>query len=215
MSFELGVSSNIDIVAATLDGTGRQLPFAMKNAINDTAKDVKKAQTARIQHVFTVRRRTFAIRAVKINPFARKDRLEAKLQIEPPGGEARADIFAKFEKGGTKRPRGQHLAIPQGARRGKSGIVTRSNRPKAFGLKRQGRTVRGRKRTFVIPNVGIFQRVGRGRGRSTVRPLYSFHRQAPIDRRLRFVATAKKIVPRVFPGHFKTEFARALRTARR
>ena len=215
MAFELGVVSNIDIVARILDGTARQLPFAMARAINGTAKDVQRAQTGRIRQVFTIRRPSFATRAVKIKPFARKDRLEAKLQIEPPGGKARADIFAKFEKGGIKRPRGQHLAIPRGARRGKSGIVTKANRPRALGLQRKGRTVRGRKRTFIIPNVGIFQRVGRGRGRSKVRLLYSFHRQVPIDRRLRFVATAEKVVPRVFPGHFRREFAHAVRTARR
>ncbi len=215
MAFELGVSSNIDIVARMLDGTARQLPFAMARTINATAKDVKKAQTNRIQQVFIIRRRLFATRAAKIKPFARKDRLEAYVKIEPPGGKARADIFAKFEKGGTKRPRGQYLAIPRGAKRSKSGIVTRAYRPRALGLERQGRTVRGRKRTFIIPDIGIFQRVGRGRGRSTVRLLYSFHRQVPIDSRLRFVATAEKVVPRVFPGHFKTEFARAVRTARR
>lgn len=215
MAFELGVSSNIDILVATLNGTARQLPFAMARSINATAKDVKKAQTNRILQVFTIRRRSFASRAVKIKPFARKDRLEAHVKIEPPGGQARADIFAKFEKGGTKRPRGQHLAIPRGAKRGKTGIVTRANRPRALGLQRKGRTIRGRKRTFIIPDVGIFQRTGRGRGRSKVRLLYSFHRQVPIDRRLRFVATAEKVVPRVFPGHFRTEFARAVRTARR
>ena len=213
MALELRVESNIGLVQAVLKGTGRQLPFAMARAINATAIDVKKVQTNRIQQVFTIRRRAFAIRAVKIKPFARKDRLEAHVQIEPPGGKARADIFAKFESGGIKRPRGQHLAIPRAARRGKSGIVTRANRPKALGLRRVGRSIRGRKRTFVIPHVGIFQRVGRRR--STIRLLYSFQHQAPIDRRLRFVATAEKIIPRVFPGHFKTEFARALRTARR
>ena len=207
----------------------RQLPFATAKAINDTAKDFQRAQLARMGTAFTVRSRTFIPRSVKIKPFARKTTLEATVAVAPPGGTRTADILVKFERGGVKRPRtGGHLVIPVDARRTQRGIVRKDQRPRALHFRKVGRAFRGDRRTFLIPGVGIFQRTGRrGAGRrlasyirtrrvrdQNIRMLFSMTRSAPIRKQLRFISTARKIIPRVFPGHLRTQLRRAIATAR-
>ena len=134
--------------------------------------------------------------------------------IDPPGGQKRADIIAKFETGGQKRARdGRHLAIPVDVRRTKVGVVSRRNRPKSFRFKRVGRSIRGERRTFIIPGVGIFQRVGR-RKNSRIRLLFTFKTQVPIDRRLDFIANAERVVQQMFDKNFDRAFDRAISTAK-
>lgn len=99
------------------------------------------------------------------------------MQIEPPSGQRTADILAKFEEGGTKRPReGRHLVVPIEVRRTKTGVVSRVQRPRAFQFREVGQSIVGLKRTFIIPGVGIFQR----RGKRNVRLLYGFESAVPI-----------------------------------
>ncbi len=220
-----------------MDGTARQLPYALKVSINDTAKDFQRVETRQIMKVFTIRRRTFAQRAVKIKPFATKQRLEAKVSIDPPGGQARADIFAKFETPSTKRPRsGSRLAVPKEVRRTKTGIISRAKRPRSFQFQQVGKALRGKQRTFMIRlpggRGGIYQRIGpRGRKRggramassistrrqfdTRIRTLFRFTPQARIDDRLEFVDTGKKTVRAEFPKNFHQAFKKALATARR
>ncbi len=226
MALKVTVESNFLQLKALLDGTARQIPFALKVAINDTAKDFQKVQTRQIMKVFTIRRATFAKRAVKIKPFATKQNLEAKVSIDPPGGQARADIFAKFETPSIKTPReGQHLAIPSDVPRYLRRTRSRPSPLKTLKLRRVGRTIRGERRTFVIPGVGVFQRTGRRLKRrirrrvravgNKLRLLFKFARRARIDDRLQFVDTAKKVVKDTFPGHMHKSFEHAMATTRR
>jgi hypothetical protein len=236
MALRVTVESNLYQLKALMDGTARQLPFALKVAINDTAKDFQRVETRQIMKVFTIRRRTFAKRAVKIKPFATKQKLEAKVSIDPPGGQARADIFAKFETPSIKRPRGSRIAVPKEVRRTKTGIISKAKRPRSFQFQRVGKALRGKQRTFLIKlpggRGGIYQRTGpRGRKRggramastistrkqfdTRIRTLYRFTPQAKIDDRLEFVDTGKKTVRAEFPKNFHQAFKKALATARR
>ena len=237
MALELRVESNLVQLKALLAGTARQLPFALKVAINDTALEFQRVQTNRIMKIFTIRRSTFAKRAVKIKPFATKQSLEAKVSIDPPGGKARADIFAKFETTSIKRPRsGSRIAVPKDVRRTKTGIISKSKRPRSFQFQRVGKALRGKNRTFLIRlpggRGGIFQRTGpRGRKRggramastistrrqfdTRIRTLFRFTPQARIDDRLEFIDTGKKTVRVEFPKSFHVAFKKALATARR
>ncbi len=192
----------------------KQTAFALSVAINDTLKDAQKVQRAHQRRVFTVRRPRFVEQAVKIKPFATKRTLTGTMAIDPPGGRRTSDILAKFESGGRKRVRqGRHLAIPIEARRTKAGVVSRRNRPKGFKFKRVGRSIRGERRTFIIPDVGIFQRVGRRRN-SRIRLLYRFKTSVPIDRRLDFIANAERVVRQMFDRNFERAFDRAVTTAK-
>lgn len=184
-----------------------QLPFATSKAINDTAKDFQKAETEHIFSIFTVRREQFAQRAVKIKPFASKHKLEAIVSIDPPGGKARADIFAKFETDEQKRPRdGRHLAIPIRARRIKAGIVPKAQRPRALSGKRNV-FVLGVRRGRLPP--GIYRRARQG-----LELLYIFKTVVPLPPDLDFIKTVEEVVPKRFPVNFSRAFGFALRTAR-
>ncbi|HEX8693397.1 MAG TPA: hypothetical protein VF746_13315 [Longimicrobium sp.] len=215
-----------------------QMPFATSRAINATAFDVDEAATRQLAGSFTVRRRDFASRAFKPGPAATKTRLHRDVKLEPPGGAQRADIFAKFEHGGVKKPQGTRLAIPEsGVRRTRAGIVAPSLRPRALDFKAQSPNVLiGKNRTVMIRTAGgkgiILQRTGRGRkgrrGRRvlvsdlrtrkvrdvSLKVLYGLAPRARIDGRLEFFPTAEKTVQTVFPEHLKRELMKAVVTRR-
>lgn len=197
----------------------KQMPFALSLAIRNTAEDARKAEYARMGRIFTVRRPKWVFKSIKHKPQASKRQgadMHSKLAIDPPGGMKRADIIAKFERGGQKIARqAPMLSIPVGVRRTKAGIISKANRPEALGFTKgaRNRPQKGRKRTYLIPRVGIFQRVGRGK-RAKSRMLYHFQRSVPIPKVLGFVDTVKRTVARTFGRHFSEAFKRAMRTAR-
>ena len=202
---------------ATLSG---QMPFAISKAINATAKDFQEEQRRGIARRFTLRRKTFVLRTVKINrgDFATKHKLEARVQIDP-----RRNILAKFELGGRKRPRrGKHVAVPIAVRRTRKGIVTRRQRPRAFHFERhvtaRGKLqLKGERRTFIIlrgRNPGIYQRLG-GRRNSRVRLLYAFKRSVPISPDLEFISTGRRIIHERYAANLHKAIQFALRTAKR
>jgi len=197
----------------------KQMPFALSLAIRSTAEDARKAEYTRMGRVFTVRRPRWVFKSIKHKPQASKRQgadMHSKLAIDPPGGLKRADILAKFERGGQKTARqAPMLSVPIEARRAKSGIITRANRPEALGFPKGRRSTRqkGRKRTYLVPRVGIFQRVGKGK-RARSRLLYHFERSVPIPKTLGFVATVKKTVAQRFGHNFRAAFRRAMGTAR-
>ena len=195
-----------------------QVPFATSGALNDTAKRFQKDQTRAMRRSFTERNRLFLSRAVKIKPFASKKRLVAQVQIAPPGSPRTADILSKFERGGTKKPRGQRLAVPKDVKRTRAGKVSPSLRPKALEFQSVSSKVSvGQKRTiaFRLPGGrgGIYQRVGR-KGRSSLRLLFLFIPRARIEPRLNFYRRARRVGDRFYQSFFNRRYARAVKTAR-
>jgi hypothetical protein len=82
---------------------------------------------------------------------------------------------------------------------------------------RFGRTKTGRRRvgvtrtkTYLVPEVGIFQRVGPG----ATRLVYAFTRGKKLEPRLRFVATAKKESDRWFREEMEKEVLGAIARAK-
>lgn len=70
--------------------------------------------------------------------------------------------------------------------------------------------MKGLKRTFIVPGVGIFQRTGKRR----IRLLFAFAQRVRIPGVLRFQENARKVVKRRFKKHFARAYEFALRTAR-
>ena len=152
--------------------------------------------------------------------------LEAIVEIDPT-----REFLFKFEEGGTVRPRGTRLAVPDEVRRGKTGVVSRVMRPRRLEFERWGsgpraEVHRGKKRTFMIRRAdgtgAIFQRLGR-RGRKRIpgqrrpgklRMLFSFTPQAHIEPSLEFELTAQTVFTSTFASNFEASFDRAVRTAR-
>jgi hypothetical protein len=206
----------------------RQTPYAMKEALNKTALTFQEVKRRDYHRTFTLRRASFIERqGVKVlNGFATKERPEITI-----GNDRKADFLAKFEAGGTKTPRGEHLAIPGNAI-DKSKVIPRNMRPRALEIadgvaqginvsRKRGTVTAGKvrrpgqglRRTYLVPEVGIFQRRGKGAG-STSRLLYGFKRAARIDADLRFMERAREVMSKQFGKNFAQEFAKAIRSAR-
>lgn len=204
-----------------------QLPFAISRAINWVALDFQEAQREHMESIFTVRRPRFVLRAVKIKPFARKNRLWARVQIDPPGGRARADILTKFETERFKVPfSGSRIAIPtEHVARTPTGVIRKRHRISEFDLQpvggqvfsRKSRVAVGERRTVSIQRPGgrgmLFQRQGRG-GASELVPLYIYRPRVEIEPELNFVANARRTVRRRWEDAFFRSFSAAVRTAR-
>lgn len=233
------VASNVqDVVGGLTDLERRQVPFALSQALNKTALEFQKQERKGIDEHFSLRRKSWAQRNVKIGrgDFATKKRLVATVRMEAPGDPSRSDVLAKFEAGGTKQPKdGGRLAIPDKARRGK-GVIPEKMRPKAFAFelvsKKAGVEVyKGDNRTFMIKRAdgtgGIYQRTGKvtkggktaGRRRMregrdlNVRTLYRFTQSATIDSRLHFEATANGMNARI-SHNFEEALAKAIQSGR-
>lgn len=210
----------------------RQLPYAMKLGLNRTAEEVQKAQSAEIGPPdFTIRRPWVQQFAIKIGKgdFATKEKMSVTVHVNPD-----ADFLVKFEEGGTKRPRGgaKGLAIPIEARRNKSDIVQKSQRPKAFEFTSASSRVasrttvfKGKNRTFLIQAAdgtgAIFQRTSRsvkGQKRTGRDPnlklLYILRPTAPIRPTLKFFETGERVARARFAVNLQGMLAYAIKTAK-
>lgn len=164
----------------------RQAPFAIATAINSTLELAQGAQRAQNRRAFKVKNPRFVDQSVKIRPFATRAKPTGIIQIEPPGGQARASILTQHEQGGTKTPQGRSLWIPEPKGEAPARRITKPTggvakgsgwRPRELNLRPHGttgRVWRGDKRTFLIRTGAgegiVFERTGRGRSlRSSVR----------------------------------------------
>jgi hypothetical protein len=221
----IALTIDVDIDDADIATMGRQLPFVISKAMNSSMVKAQSAELAHIERTFTIRRKDFAKRSVKITKFAKRDSLVAELAIDPPGG--REDIFAKFERGGIKRPReGRSLAIPVvggPAKRTVRSIVADQMRPRALlsgeseFVTRTGRRVSRAASfggAFVRPAqdgkpAAIFVRRGKH-----ILLAYTLAPEAPIEPDLKFEDTVSTAFTRAFTPEFDRWWAEAVRTAR-
>jgi hypothetical protein len=218
----LRVKTSVDV--SRIEGGAKQVGFAMSKAINTALVTAQKKQLAHMQGEFTLRRPQFAKLSVKVTKFAKKSSLVGELAIDPPGD--RDDIFAKFEKGATKKPtRGTALAIPitgSPVKRSAKSIVAEKNRPRALlsgaTTSKSGKVIARAKSfggAFLIPGKdgepgAIFIRQGK-----KIHLAYTLERKAWIKPRLDFVDTVTKSIGETWEGDFAREFANAMRTARK
>lgn len=237
MAVAIRVRSNADDVAGAFGLLYRdQMPFAIKQAINATAKDAQEAQLLGMEQRFTIRRRQWVQRSFKIKPFATKQRLMARITVEPPGGQARADVLTRHEEAGFRVPfAGRSLAVPVKARKSPTAVIPARDRPKAMDFKRTrsaggGKEIfAGKGKTIMVRNADgsgvIFRKTGgqlgrdeRGRfakrGGGGTELLYVFKPTTRLLDRLRFIDTVTTTVRSTFEMHFSREFSRAVRSAR-
>ena len=239
MPVSVSLKTDIRLADRMLTKVRRQIPFATMLALNETAEDFQKYQRAYQLRVFDVRNRRFMNTSVKWKPRAKKKSLWTRVQIEPVGGKSRADIVAKFETGGRKIPRGQHIAIPVGPKSLTKRTRAKPNLAGRYGpfTHHGGGVYKGQNRTFLITKggkAGLYQRTGGGSGtrwksagrsgakvgtqykrKSRVRLLYSFKHSARIPKRLRFIANARRVISREWPKNWRKAWDEAMRTANR
>lgn len=201
----LSVKSNIKSFTRGLDKIQKkELPTAIRNALSDTAFDVRKRIVNRtFPRSFNLRNKRFASQAMRVKK-ATKTNLVASV-FDPK----RREWLARHVTGGIKKPRGRNLAIPVGIKRLASGKIGKAKRPRAL---------LNKPKTFAVKNdkgrlhAGIYQR--RGKKQYPIKLLYIFSSSAAIRRRFPFYEDANSTATRSFPNKFRRELSFALRRAR-
>lgn len=198
---QIGFESNLRDIERDLSDVGRkQLPYATSVALNDTAEEIRKNQTRRLDKKLDrptpMTKKAYAVRR------STKRRLEARVYIRP----IQARYLVNLEEGGTVTPKRRAIPIAAKAKRNKYGNLPRGAirrqlaSPKTFsGTPKGGRG-----------GPGIYQRKGRGLVKLT-----GYHRRAKYSPRLGFKSSAQETAARRFPVHFNRALVKAFANRRR
>jgi hypothetical protein len=207
------------VLVLRLQNGQRRLAYAVVNAINNTAKRIQDAERRRVEEEFTVRMKDFIRReAAVIKPFAnvRQGRAYAEIAV----GQKPRLLLSAFERGAERKP------FTPSARRVAEPVVGGPARPRfaqpvapdlRVGKLRFDRTKTGRRRagvtrtkTYLVPTVGIFQRVSK----DATRIVYLFTKGKRIEPRLHIVETAEREAQRWFGEEMEREVINAIARAR-
>jgi hypothetical protein len=201
----INLTTNAGTVQKAMQGLSRQLPFAMSQALNATAFDVRKQIVDRTYpQSFKVRNKRFASAMFRVEK-ATKRKLSAAV-FDRLG----KDYMAMQAEGGIKTPRGNNIAIPGRLnQRTATGKIPRARQPRQLlsNGKAYKTTLRGGQKAIVQPQ---------GRGKSKrLKVMYVLEQAARIPKRFDFYEDANRVSRRNFDKNFSKAFARAKKTARR
>lgn len=227
------INVNIDsaVLLRRLRHGEQRMAFAVVNAINNTAKKVQEAERARVLSDFTVRKSEFITRQAAVIQFASVGRAIPYADIYV--GQKKNLLLAQFEVGGPRKPQtpgAKRVAVPVigGPARPTFAhsvpsellisklhfTLTRPiGAPPAAGRRGKrsrktiGETIRfGRDHTFLVPSVGVFQRIGRNK--SVL--VYAFVDHEQLPKKLKFVETARAVTDRWFHELLEREITATL-----
>jgi hypothetical protein len=188
----------------------KRLAFSAAQAMNDTALEIQLAERVNLDRKFTVRKQAFFHRLIKVG-FAsvKKDRAFAEVYIDTT---KKGVLLSTFQKGGVKQPRkGRSVAVPitgSPARPSFRNPVTRALTFAQIRLRLHrtasgARQWKGRDRTFLIPNLGVFQRTGGKAKDSTTRLLYRLKPAPLLKAFLDFFTVAHREFNEKFERNFR------------
>lgn len=200
----LDIEGIVKLTAAVL----RQLPYATNNAITRTAKEAVDAGKNEITADLQVRKK-FILNRIRILQYSKVSNLTAVIGIDTRVQGAPL-ILGFLEEGGTKEPtRGPDIAIPltgEAARPSFPSPVVTSLR--YTNLRFQDR--KGRKKTYIVPNVGIFQRVASGNSPDATVLIYSFKPSAKLPQHIHLRNAMLDVIGRRFAPIFSEEFTKEI-----
>jgi hypothetical protein len=211
----------IDNAIATAANVLRQIPYATANAMTRTAREAVEAGRKEIGEHFVIRK-AWILGRMKIISYARAGNLTTVLGIDPrvQGAQLLLGFFEAGE-GGSKSPsHGGGIAIPLTNGPARPSFV--SSVVAAFrylNLRLSDR--KGRKQTYVVPGVGVFERVGPGGrvwdpsrkrmvtvDRSRTPLVYLYRPNAPLATRMQLRQAIARTWAARFPEIFNEEFSR-------
>lgn len=201
---KIDVDSVVKLTAAVL----RQLPYATNSAITRTAKEAVDAGKKEIAADLQLRKK-FLLNRIRILQYSKVGNLTAVIGVDSKVQGAPL-ILGFLEEGGEKEPiHGPDIAIPltgEAARPSFPDPVKTSLR--YTNLRFQNR--KGRKKTFLIPNVGIFQRVAAGDSPESTMLIYSFKPSAKLPRHIHLRDAMLKVIGERFSVIFSEEFTKEI-----
>ena len=186
------IKADFTNVIKSIDGLKADMPWVIQNTINNTLKGAQEAQYATMRKNFTIRNEAFLKFSVRLQ-FANKQTQAGRIYIADIGGKKTADIWNKFEGGGTKTPtKGKNIAVPtDSAWPNRSRVKPQRNKPRnlarSFVVKRGGTT-------FILARKGKRAKLdGSGRD-ANIKLMYVLQPGVRIPDRLHFYST---IIPYV------------------
>jgi hypothetical protein len=204
------ISVNIDseevvkLTAAVL----RQLPFATNNAITRTAKEAVDAGRKEVAGDLTIRKK-FILSKIKILQYSKVSNLTAIVGIDNTV-QGSPLILSFLEEGGEKTPQhGESISIPltgEAARPEFSESVPSALRYTNLRFDKG----RGRKKTYIVPNVGIFQRIASGDSPEATVLIYSFKPAARLPQHIHLRAAMLRVIGDRFSPIFTDEFTKEI-----
>jgi hypothetical protein len=205
---KIDVHIDIDSVVRLTAAVIRQLPYAANNAITRTAKEAVDAGQKEIAADLQIRKR-FILNRIRILQYSRVSNLTAIIGIDDKV-QGSPLILGFLEEGGTKEPaQGPDIAIPltgEAARPSFPEPVTTALR--YTNLRFENR--KGRKKTFLIPNVGIFQRVAVGDSPDATVLIYSFKPSAKLPQHIHLRNAMLEVIDKRFAAIFTEEFTKEI-----
>lgn len=208
----ISIVSNIRDAQRTLKAVIKQTPFAMSKALNNSAFDLRdEFRNNELPRRFTLRNR-FTQRSIRVK-YSKKTNLEAGVYSD-------AYYLKEQAAGMVRTPKGEAFAVPISKQwKNKKRRIPKKIRPDqlmAGGNSFIGKT-KGGEPAIVLRSSKKRRRGGRsGKGGkyTTLVTMYSLHTSVRIPRTLDLNGPTIKIIPRVYPEHFRKEMINALRTAK-
>jgi len=204
VSMQIRVTSNVGALTKALDAFGKkQIPFATSQALNDAAFAVRKEIVERTYPAsFTVRNKRFASAMFRVGKASKRNLVSTVSDV------LGRDYMVNQAEGGTKLPRGRHIAIPtRQVKRTGTGKVPRAKQPRnVLGGK-------GYRTTLASGQPVIAENVGRGAAKRQ-RVLYILEQSARIPKRFPFYERGRAVAQTSFSRAFNRRFRQARLTAR-
>lgn len=210
ISVDIDAEAVVQLTAAVL----RQLPYAANSAITRTAKEAVDAGQKEVTADLQLRKK-FLLGRIRILQYSKVANLTAIIGVDTKVQGAPL-ILGFLEDGGTKEPSlGPDIAIPltgEAARPSFAESVPtalRYTNLRFGGTKKRGE-LQGLNNTFLIPNVGIFQRIAPGNAPDSTVLIYSFKPSAKLPQHIRLRAAMLKVIGERFAPIFSEEFVKEI-----
>ncbi len=213
---KINVKIDTKALKARTQREARRLAFSTAQALNETAKEIQTAERIQVDRTFQIRKAGFMYRLIKITNWAsaRQGRPYAEVAVD---NTKKRVLLSTFEEGGVKEPaKGKHVAVPitgEGARPSfastiQEDLTFRGMKFKKHVTKRGKVQWKGRHGTFIIPDLGVLQRVA-GKARDSVANLiYSFQSRPRLRAMLRFAETARATFEKEWERQFRRAYLR-------
>jgi len=203
---KIGVTVDVDSVVKLTATVLRQLPYATNNAITRTSKEEVEAARNELKRDLTIRKQ-FILKRIKILQYSKVSNLTAIIGLDA-NVQGAPLLLGFLEEGGEKEPiAGEGIAIPLTGEAARPTFA--QSVPTAFrykNLRFSGN--KGRQNTYIVPNVGVFQRFAPGKEGSEL--IYSFKASAVLPIHTHIRESMVNIITQRFSVIFSEEFTKEI-----
>lgn len=220
----LSVTVDVNPAVNLLRKAEKRVAYAISGALKSTILDVQTHIRSGSRSDIQIRKSGFIDkRLAKINQWPSPTQLWTRVFIDTAAVEGSPIILPELETGGTKLPQhGPGIAEPvtgSPVRRTFAKSVPKSLYYTALKLHAGPRGIRiGEMRTYEVPGVGVFQRIGKAVRRSRYREkgdastvlIYGYHPDARLKRHLRFIPIATSVALSRFPVYLDEQIKATL-----